>query len=598
MRSTFAGLNTMSKGIQTNRLNLETVGHNISNASTEGYSRQSVNAAASPAQSVSSIYGNAKVGSGVDMLSVTRARDTYTDRQYWRENSTQAYYDSRQVEYDKLESIFNDTTNEGIQAAMEDFYSAWSELSASASDSSTRIAIVQQGAVLADRLHTAASQLQDQIDSNYEDMRLNLTSLNEMLGQMVEYNKAIMTAEASGSNANDLRDQRDLMVDNITSLLNVNVYEDENGMYSLVSNGVTLVSGINKLTLEMSDPVVNETYGINDYTITIKESGISFTPTNGELKAQIDQIAEDKEYIDDLASMSAFLLTTFNTLHQQGVGIDEAATAGVNFFGDSNTLYSWDAENECVVYTKYSEGISASATTKEVDEIPKDEDGNNLDNYVDTDGNYVSYTTITDSDSTKHYYKTTVTVSGSGTEEASNVELKGIDIINTVSMNSLLTAPNGENLVAARAWTIDADSDGNPIAVPAGSGDGTNAVDLSALMNMNQMNTRYGYVYDEDSKTYELNDSPIGTVSFESFYNKSMTEMGAKAEAMDSKVTSQDEVMTQIVEWRSSTSGVNWDEELTNMIMFQQGYSACSRCLTTMDEMLDKLVNSTGTVGR
>jgi len=117
-------------------------------------------------------------------------------------------------------------------------------------------------------------------------------------------------------------------------------------------------------------------------------------------------------------------------------------------------------------------------------------------------------------------------------------------------------------------------------------------------MNMNQMNTRYGYVYDEDSKTYELNDSPIGTVSFESFYNKSMTEMGAKAEAMDSKVTSQDEVMTQIVEWRSSTSGVNWDEELTNMIMFQQGYSACSRCLTTMDEMLDKLVNSTGTVGR
>ena len=56
--------------------------------------------------------------------------------------------------------------------------------------------------------------------------------------------------------------------------------------------------------------------------------------------------------------------------------------------------------------------------------------------------------------------------------------------------------------------------------------------------------------------------------------------------------------MTQITNWRSSTSGVNWNEELTNMIKFQQGYSACSRCLTTMDSMLDKLINSTGEVGR
>ena len=60
----------------------------------------------------------------------------------------------------------------------------------------------------------------------------------------------------------------------------------------------------------------------------------------------------------------------------------------------------------------------------------------------------------------------------------------------------------------------------------------------------------------------------------------------------------QDDLVTQIKNWRSSTSGVDWNEELTNMIKFQQGYSACSRCLTTMDEMLDKLVNSTGTIGR
>ena len=84
----------------------------------------------------------------------------------------------------------------------------------------------------------------------------------------------------------------------------------------------------------------------------------------------------------------------------------------------------------------------------------------------------------------------------------------------------------------------------------------------------------------------------------ESYYNQRMTALGSDAETMDSKVKAQNEVLVQVEEWRQSVAGVNWNEELTNMIMFQQGYSACSRCLTTMDEMLDKLINSTGTVGR
>ena len=90
----------------------------------------------------------------------------------------------------------------------------------------------------------------------------------------------------------------------------------------------------------------------------------------------------------------------------------------------------------------------------------------------------------------------------------------------------------------------------------------------------------------------------IGTLSMNAYYNKAMTVLGSDSEAMDSSVEAQKEIMTQITEWRASTSGVNWNEELTNMIMFQQGYNACSRCLTTMDEMLDRLINNTGVVGR
>ena len=122
---------------------------------------------------------------------------------------------------------------------------------------------------------------------------------------------------------------------------------------------------------------------------------------------------------------------------------------------------------------------------------------------------------------------------------------------------------------------------------PNGTGDGSNAVLISALFNSTQANT-----------VNTAGTRSIGAISLNSYYNASVTNLGSLSEAMNSKVSAQGDIMTQVESWRSSTSGVNWNEELTNMIKFQQGFSACSRCLTTMDEMLDKLVNSTGTVGR
>ena len=111
MRSTFAGLNTMVRGINSNRLSLDTVGHNITNASTSGYSRQSVNLSATASQEIYSIYGSQQVGTGVDSLSILRARNVYADKQYWKENGTNSYYTTRQTNYDKVEAIYNDSDN-------------------------------------------------------------------------------------------------------------------------------------------------------------------------------------------------------------------------------------------------------------------------------------------------------------------------------------------------------------------------------------------------------------------------------------------------------------------------------------------------------
>ena len=557
MRSTFSGLNTMVRGISGNQLSLDTVGHNITNASTTGYSRQSVNLAATRAQATSSIYGDVLVGTGVDSTSITRARNTYADKQFWSETATQNYYKTKQTNYDKVEAVFDDSDNTGIQNTLKEFYSSWSSLSTSASTSSNRISVISKAQSFIDSVQTAAKQLQNQVTSNYDELSSGITKINNLTSQITQLNQNIMTTEANGASANDLRDQRDNLVDTLSTYTNLNVYEDSNGMYSVVSNGVSLVNGVNKLTLKLSDPIENSTYGVNDYNIEIKEAGTTFMPTNGILKSLQDTIAEDKTYIDGLANISATMMTTFNAQHQQGAGIDSAATSGLNFFGSNDMTYTWDATNNAVV---------ATATTK-------------------------SQTSSTTDGVTT--YTLTKTLDSSNT-----TSLKGINIINAMTVATELTASDGQNLIAARTTSGTAGTPTTPGTKPTtkttftsstmnGTADGTNAVNISALFNMDQSNT-------VDKTTTRA----IGEVSINNYYKTMTSKLGSDSESMDDKASSQDDLITQITNWRSSTSGVDWNEELTNMIKFQQGYSACSRCLTTMDEMLDKLVNSTGTVGR
>ena len=619
MSSTFAGLNTMVRGIYSNQLSLDTTGHNITNASTEGYSRQSVNLAATRGQQVSSIYGQVMVGTGVDSTSIQRARNIYADKQYWSETAQQQYYKTQQTNYDKVEAIFNDSGNTGIKNAVTEFYNAWNDLSTSASTASNRTAVIEKGNVLADSIKTASQQLQEQINSQYDDMSLSVTQINNYTDQLVKLNQNIMTTEATGASANDLRDQRDLIVDNLSKYMNLNVYEDDKGMYSVVSNGITMVNGVNKLTLEMSEPQMNDVYGISDYTVNIKESGIAFIPTNGSMKAQMDTIAEDKGYLDKMANVAGFMLTTFNTMHQQGAGIDGTDSSlstyytdgtgkkytddtkakeytgpsyGTNFWGDSNTLYTWDAENSCVKATEMS-GITHSLS---------------IDETTDTAGNTV------------HTPK--VTLNGTKVAEQS---LKGIKIINALSVSTDITATGGQNTIAARTLATEqkkettgkliTDAAGDPVyeVTVNGSGDGTNATNISTLINMDQSN-----VHSTANILYQINGTDVMDTtkdvttalknnmtsrsldkdSVNAYYSAMVSKLGSDSESLDDKADAQDDLILQITNWRSSTSGVDWNEELSNMIKFQQGYSACSRCLTTMDEMLDKLINSTGMVGR
>lgn len=606
MQSTFSGLNTMVNGIYTQRLGLNTVGHNISNSNTEGYSRQTAHAAATPSSEVYTLAGASQVGNGSTVTSVIRARDIYADRQYWKENSTDGYYNGKANNYAKIESIFNDSDNSGVQDAMEKFYQAWQDCSTTASSDTSRQNVINAGQNFAQSLQIAAKQTKEQIDSLYDDISLSVVKMNRLMGQVVELNKNIAGIEATGAHANDLRDQRDLIVDQLTSMTDITVYESTNGMYTLVSNGTTLVNGITKVDLEMSAPKNNTTYSLSDYDIMIKQTGTVYTPGNGELKAQFEAVAEDKGYIDQVANMAAFMFTTLNDQHKAGYGIDgskdkpfgnanpkDNATTGLNFYGETDKAFQWDAKTGKLAMYDVKTGSKEELSGMQILEIltvnseltatdghkklatrsgERDENGNLL--FKTATGTTTKISTTTQAEAK--------------TDKNGDVLYMALDGGTTTNVKLAKKDANGDPLFLHK--DVEIDDHGKPLAVDVnGTADGSNAVWVAALFNCER---------DKTSPEVNGTDRLIGNGSLYSYYNTSMTTMGSDASNMNGRVKFQSGVMDQVENLRSSTNGVNWDEELSNMITFQQGYSACSRCLSAMDECLDKLINGTGTVGR
>ena len=574
MRSTFAGLNTMVRGIQNNQLSLDTTGHNITNASTEGYSRQRVDSAATNYQERPSLYGNVYVGGGVDVVALNRARNIYADKQFWSETSTQNLYKTYKTNYDKAQAVFNDAKETGVLNAMQQFYSALVNLSDYASDAASRTAVLTKGNNLVDRIKTGARQLQDQIKAQYDEMRIQVGKANNITEKIAVLNQNIMLAENHGGKANDLRDQRDLLVDKLSEITNVNVYEEANGQYTVVSNGMTLVQRDSHLTIEMSPPIDNVRYGINDYTLRIKEAGgIGYVPQGGVLRALQDTIVQDKGYIDNLADISATLLTTFNGVHKLGAGIDADATSWLNFFG-RNKFTSPSGTYDQMNYVWHVHPTTG-------------------DRWLEAYGVNITRTTSGGPPPTA----AAVTMAPAATPD----ELRSIQIINELQVSDQLMAQGGQNLVAARQIknaTISAGGMSYDLANVNGTADGSLAVELSKLFNLDEKNTMNPAEIMNLTGFSITHDRPIGTVSINQYYNTVMSHLGADAENLDKKMKQQDDLIVQINQWRQSTAGVDWNEELTNMIKFQTGYGACSRVLTSMDEILDRLINSTGVVGR
>ncbi|RBP00049.1 flagellar hook-associated protein FlgK [Rossellomorea aquimaris] len=518
MRSTFMGLETAKRGMYTQQGALYTTGHNIANANTPGYTRQRVNFAQTepyPAPSMNRPQIPGQIGTGVEAGSIQRVRDSFLDTQYRGENNKLGYWDTKMEAMKKMEEVMNEPSDSGLSKTMDMFWQSLQDLAVNPTNSGARSVVRQRGIAVAETFNYLSSSLTSVRNDLKNELSVSETQVNSLTRQIDNINKQIAEVEPHGYLPNDLYDERDRLIDELSKQVTIKTsYQSNGGGSSAMAEGsvtITLVgkdgknpvnlvdkSGAKELTLSFngdqntvdSVTIDGETMSINDFLAQGEGKLKALVDTYGHVNEEGKAAGSYVSMLNELDSMAYEFAKAFNIQHQEGVspeGIEDPAVETPKFFQDAK---------------------NPSADLGTIDKV-----------------GFAQRIQIAD-------------------------ELSNLDLI----------ATSGKD---------------NPTL-----GDASNVLALANIITTTKL------PYGEKESSFQGHfESLIGKMAVES------------QESM--RLANNSQVLRSAVdERRMSVSGVSLDEEMTDMIKFQHAYNASARMITLQDEMLDKIINGMGTVGR
>lgn len=282
MQATFTGVNIATRGLYASQAGLAVTTGNTSNAKTTGYSRQTVNqTAVTPAASYG---GNAIIGNGVEVTSIDQERDALLDQRYWTENTRAGEWETKSNTLTEVEEVLNNaTTSTGFSSIFDEFYGALEDLKDSPGDSATRSQVKEYGQAVCDYLNDASSRLTDIKDGLNTSVKTTATQINSYADQIAALNQRISVVTATNGNSNTLKDQRNVLVDELTELTGCTVTQNDDSSMTVQLGSATLVDGSKSNNLIVSQDATSTMY-----KLTWENTGETATITGGTLKAELD----------------------------------------------------------------------------------------------------------------------------------------------------------------------------------------------------------------------------------------------------------------------------------------------------------------------
>ena len=291
MASTFFGVSIADSGLRSSQAALTTTSNNVANVKTTGYSRQVVTQVAAGAAAV--YNGSGIIGGGSEVTAIERERNWRLDQSYWSQNTIQTTWQTKSDTMSQIESVFGEPSDNGFTTVMTNFHNALESMTKSSPDPSVRTTVEAYGEAFCQYLHDAAASLQEQREGINQDVKTSVDQINSYAKQLADLNQTIAQAKASGSAANELQDQRDLLLDKLSAVAGITVSktvksdgDENNPIWSVSIGSQMLVNGAryNKLECVASTSIANA--GMFD--VKWEGSGDAFVPNGGSLGSQLE----------------------------------------------------------------------------------------------------------------------------------------------------------------------------------------------------------------------------------------------------------------------------------------------------------------------
>jgi flagellar hook-associated protein 1 FlgK len=312
-------LSIASQALLVAQTAMDVTSHNMANVNTEGYSRQMLDLV--PAPPYQSPFG--PMGTGVTGQTIRRITDLALTRNLIDKTATLGKYETEKSAIQQMETIFNESGGQGLNQVLSDFWNAWEDLANQPEGSPERLALVEKSQALVssiDQLKTDMDQQQTALSQQLED---TITEINQITGEIADLNKEITKIEASGDQANDARDQRELQLKKLSELIDINQFEDPNtgSVQVMTAKGNPLVNGAKSWKLgasrDSSGDVqvvwINANGGQDDISATIERGKVG-----GLLNLQHTVF---KDFTNQFNDFAAALIREVNRQHAQGVGL-------------------------------------------------------------------------------------------------------------------------------------------------------------------------------------------------------------------------------------------------------------------------------------
>lgn len=586
MASGMAGLYIGASGLHAAQTALNTTGHNLSNISTEGYTRQQIVYETSPYQTLSyRATGSLRYGIGVDIQDVRRVRNEFLDKAYRQENGRAAFYEAQYTAIEEVEALFGELEGVKFEDSINDLWSAMNELAKNPGSTVTRTALVQSSVAFINRataIYDGLVSYQKMLNTKVVD---TVNRINEIGVKINDLNKKINYIESSNENANDYRDERDALLDELASLVKIEYWETADKKINIHIENSQFLTGNSFFPMAVEEIGTTGLFepvwpllGNRSVFATNEEFNSINNNDMGELKGIILARGNDKVNYTDVPVEP----------EREDFATEEEYQAAYKEFRREANYYNNNVDNSVILSTMAGLDKLVNGIVEAVNDVLCPET-TSTENIVATDGTVIpAGSTILDME------KTSFGMDGksAGVElfarkytdryiEKEYIDANGntqkIYVRNDKNVSDLDSLYTLGNLVVNDK--VLQDYQNIPLSLNDGSEDFAKAEQLLDIWEV---------------KFAALNPDKYAKEDYQSFYKSLIGASANRGEALHNMQRYQESMANEINNKRQESIGVSSDEELTNMIKFQNAYNAASRYINVVSEMMEHLVTALG----